>query len=132
MIGEIDRLNGALSECESREPEIRYVEKIVEVPANTATIVTNADTWIVTFATNSSSLTNEAKYILKQIGNDAIVDVFATASPDGSATFNQKLSDKRAATVADYLTKLGIKVNSWEGRGVNPVTGRAAIVKVLQ
>ena len=135
MIGEIDRLNGALAECESREPQVRVVEKIVEVqaPANTAAVVTTTnEKWIVTFATASSTLTNEAKYILDQVGNDAIVDVVATASPDGSADFNQKLSERRAATVADYLTKRGVKVNSWEGKGVDPKTGRAAIVKTLQ
>ena len=40
MIGEIDRLNGALAECESREPVTRVVEKIVEVkaPDNTAAV----------------------------------------------------------------------------------------------
>ena len=134
MIAEIDRLNGALAECESREPQVKVVEKIVEVkvPANTAAVVTNGEKWIVTFATASSTLTNEAKYILDQVGNDAIVDVVATASPDGSADFNQKLSERRAATVADYLTNRGVKVNSWEGKGVDPKTGRAAIVKTLQ
>ena len=134
MIAEIDRLNGALAECESREPQVKVVEKIVEVkvPANTAAVVTNGEKWIVTFATASSTLTNEAKYILDQVGNDAIVDVVATASPDGSADFNQKLSERRAAAVADYLTNRGVKVNSWEGKGVDPKTGRAAIVKTLQ
>ena len=132
MIAEIDRLNGALAECESREPQV--IEKIVEVkvPANTAAVVTNGEKWIVTFATASSTLTKEAKYILDQVGNDAIVDVVATASPDGSADFNQKLSERRAAAVADYLTNRGVKVNSWEGKGVDPKTGRSAIVKTLQ
>ena len=134
MIAEIDRLNGALAECESREPQVKVVEKIVEVqaPANIATVVTNGEQWVVTFATASSTLTKEAKYILDQVGNDAIVDVVATASPDGSADFNQKLSERRAAAVADYLTNRGVKVNSWEGKGVDPKTGRAAIVKTLQ
>jgi hypothetical protein len=134
MIAEIDRLNGALAECESREPQIRVVEKIVEVqaPANTATVVTNGEQWVVTFATASSTLTNEAKFILDQVGNDAIVDVVATASPDGSASFNQKLSEMRAARVKDYLENRGVKVNSAVGKGVDPKTGRAAIVKTLQ
>ena len=134
MIAEIDRLNGALAECESREPQVRVVEKIVEVqaPANTATVVTNGEQWVVTFATASSTLTNEAKFILDQVGNDAIVDVVATASPDGSASFNQKLSEMRAARVKDYLENRGVKVNSAVGKGVDPKTGRAAIVKTLQ
>ena len=84
------------------------------------------------FATASSSLTKEAEFVLNQIGNDIIVDVTATASPDGSAEFNQRLSEKRAAVVADYLTKRGVKVNSWAGKGVSVETGRSAIVKTLQ
>jgi hypothetical protein len=134
MIDEINRLNGALEECEKREPQVRIVEKIVEVPVtnDVATVKAGNESWVVSFATASSVLTNEAKFVLNQVGNDAIVDVIGTASPDGSAEFNQKLSEKRAATVADYLTKRGVKVNSWEGKGVDPESGRAAIVKTLQ
>lgn len=133
MISEIDRLNGALSECESREPQV--VERIVEVKVpvdNAATVKSGNEVWVVTFATGSSILTSEAKYILNSVGNDAIVDVIATASPDGSASFNQRLSEKRAAVVADYLNKRGVRINSAVGKGVNPETGRSAIVKTLQ
>lgn len=131
MIAEIDRLNGALAECESREPKV--IEKVVEVPVTNTVVVKDVnDVWFVTFATGSSTLSTEAKYILNQIGNDIIVDVIGTASPDGSAAFNQRLSEMRAAKVKDYLEKRGVKVNSAEGRGVNPETGRAAIVKTLQ
>lgn len=133
MIDEINRLNGALEECEKREPKV--IEKIVEVkvPATDAVAVKSGnDSWVVMFATASSSLTKEAEFVLNQIGNDIIVDVTATASPDGSAEFNQRLSEKRAAVVADYLTKRGVKVNSWAGKGVSVETGRSAIVKTLQ
>ena len=133
MIDEINRLNGALDECESREPKV--IEKVVTVnvaePA-TATVATTNDAWIVTFTTGSAVLSPEAQYILNQIGNDAIVDVTATASKEGTATFNKKLSEKRAKAVADYLTNRGVRVNSFEGKGVNPETGRSAIVKTLQ
>jgi hypothetical protein len=133
MIDEINRLNGALEECEKREPKV--IEKIVEVKVpveNTATVKAGNDTWVVTFATGSSWLTKEAQFILNQIGNDAIVDITATASPDGSAEFNQKLSESRAARVKDYLVNRGVKVNSCEGKGVNPETGKTAIVKTVQ
>lgn len=131
MIDEINRLNGALQECERRNATV--VEKIVEVKVpETATIVTDNESWVVTFAMGSATLTPEAKFILNQIGQNAIVDVTATASKEGSTEFNQKLSEKRAKTVADYLTNRGVKVNSWEGKGVNPETGRSAIVKPAQ
>lgn len=131
MINEIDRLNSVLAECEKREPKV--VEKIIikeAAPATDAVAVANDEVkWIVTFAENSSVLTPEAMYILNQIGNDAIVDIVATASMTGSDEYNQKLSEKRAAVVSDYLTNnRGVRVNSAVGKGKNAETGRVAIV----
>jgi hypothetical protein len=128
MISEIDRLNGALSECEKREPKVveRIVEKKVVVPTNTE--------WFVQFAQKSAELTAEAKATLDKIGENLVVDVIGTSSPEGDAKFNQSLSEKRAAVVADYLTKRGVKVNSWVGKGVQIglATNRLAIVTVAQ
>ena len=128
MISEIDRLNGALSECESREPKV--VERVVEVPAKVKVNVFGS--WTVQFAQKSAELTSEAKLILDNIGDDLIVDVIGTSSPEGNEEFNQRLSEKRAAVVADYLTKRGVKVNSWEGKGaqIGAATNRLAIIKV--
>jgi len=133
MNNEINYLRGKLDECEKREPKV--VEKIVEVktPTTDAVVVKNGNiSWVVTFATASSVLTNEAKFILKQVGDNAVVDVTATASPDGSREFNQRLSEKRAAVVADYLSKRGVKINSFAGMGVNAESGRSAVVKTVQ
>ena len=129
MIDEISRLNGALSECESREPQV--IEKIVEVPAETETaaVVTDCnESWIVSFAFDSFQLTDEAKFILNLIGQDSIVDVVATASTDGTPSYNQKLSEKRAEAVANYLTERGVRVNSWAGKGASDKAGKTAIV----
>lgn len=133
MANEINYLRGRLDECEKREPKV--VEKIAEVktPTTDAAVVKNGNnSWVVTFATASSVLTNEAKFILNQVGNDAVVDVTATASPDGSREFNQRLSEKRAEVVADYLSKRGVKVNSFAGKGVSAESGRSAVVKTAQ
>jgi outer membrane protein OmpA-like peptidoglycan-associated protein len=135
MISEIDRLNGALAECESREPKV--IEKIVvkEAPVKTddvAVATKNGEKWAVSFATASAKLSNEAKFVLDQIGNDAIVDVTATASPSGTKEFNQKLSERRAKAVADYLTNRGVKVNSAVGKGVDAKSGKTAVVSTLQ
>lgn len=133
MIGEIDRLNGALSECESREPKV--IEKVVEAPAQpeTATVAAvNGEKWIVAFANASAEITEEGAFILNQIGEDAIVDVVATASPIGTEAFNQKLSEERAEAVADFLTNRGVKVNSAVGKGIDPVSGRTAVVTMAQ
>ncbi len=133
MISEIDRLNGALSECESREPKV--IEKIVEVPAQAETAIVataNGEKWVVAFANASSEITPEGAFVLNQIGNDAIVDVVATASPIGTEAFNQKLSEERAKAVADFLTNRGVKVNSAVGKGIDPVSGRTAVVTMAQ
>ena len=132
MCDEISRLNGALDECEKREPKV--VEKIVvkEVPAATTNAqegTTNENnTWYVPFTKGSAEIGVEGAFILNQIGQDLVVDVTATASPEGTAKFNQKLSEKRAKSVADFLTKRGIKVNSAKGLGVDKEKGRTAIV----
>ena len=137
MLDEINRLNGALAECESREPKV--IEKVIvkEAPAKTAEVAVavadkNGEKWVVSFATASAKLSNEAKFVLDQIGNDAIVDVIATASPSGTKEFNQKLSERRAKAVADYLTNRGVKVNSAVGKGVDAKSGKTAIVSTLQ
>lgn len=132
MIGEIDRLNDELAKKPAEVEVIKYVEKEVQAKTNEVAVATNGDTWIVAFTLGSAALTSEAKYILDQIGNDAIVDVTATASKEGTAAFNQKLSEKRAKAVADYLTNRGVKVNSAVGKGVDTVKGKTAVVTTLQ
>lgn len=128
MNNEINYLHGKLDECEKREPKLveRIVEKKVTVPTNTE--------WFVQFAQKSAELTAEAKETLDKIGENLVVDVIGTSSPEGDAEFNQRLSEKRAAVVADYLTKRGVKVNSWAGKGVQIglATNRLAIVTVAQ
>ena len=128
MNNEINCLRGKLDECEKREPKLveRIVEKKVAVPTNTE--------WFVQFAQKSAELTAEAKATLDKIGENLVVDVIGTSSPEGDAEFNQRLSEKRAAVVADYLTKRGVKVNSCAGKGVynGLATNRLAIVTVAQ
>jgi outer membrane protein OmpA-like peptidoglycan-associated protein len=136
---EINYLKGAnaqlekdLDACLNREPQV--VEKIVTKTVEKEKVVEEptAMEWIVQFPQSGSFLTDEAKAILNQIGEDTIVDVVGTASPEGNKAVNQRLSEKRAAVVADYLTKRGVKVNSWCGKGVQigEATNRLAIVTV--
>ena len=133
MIGEINRLNGALEECEKRGPVEKtvekIVEKIVEVPATVPTVSVNA--WTVTFDTNSAVLTNEAKSVLSEIGENTIVDIVASANKYGTEGYNKVLSQKRADAVAKFLTERGIKVNSADGIGVSE-KGRLATIVTVQ
>lgn len=130
MMNEIARLNGLLDECRANNSQKPVeVEKVVEKTV----IINNTDTkWVVPFAFASDELSDEAKFILNQIGNDLIVDVVATASPEGTEEFNKKLSERRAKNVAEYLTNRGVRVNSAVGKGVDKVTGKAAIVKPMK
>lgn len=115
-----------------KKPKELVREIVREVPAtNAAAAVENAKTYVL-FAKNSSALTNEAKQTLDAV-NAQFVKIVATASPEGTKEYNKQLSEKRAAVVADYLTKKGIKVSSYEGLGsTGEASNRIAIVTVEQ
>ena len=70
--------------------------------------------YLVFFDFNKATLTPEAIDVLKQAASDATsgkavaVEVTGHTDTSGSASYNQKLSAKRAAAVKAELTKLGI------------------------
>lgn len=130
MLSEISRLNDELA----KKPTEVIVEKVVyqDVPvtAAAAPVVEQAPVFIF-FAQNSSVLTDEAKEKLDKV--DGVVEIVASASIEGGKEYNQRLSEKRAAVVADYLTKRNIDVKSFDGIGApNKESGRIAIVKIVQ
>lgn len=127
MIGEIDRLNEELAKKPKEIEVIKYVEVVKTDTVKTAGVQIKGNTAYVMFAQGSSQLTDEAKDVLNGIAGT--VTVKATASPEGAPAYNQRLSEKRAAVVADYLTKNGVKVASYEGLGVQgKASNRVAIV----
>lgn len=135
ILNEISYLQGKLNECEKREPKVieKIVEKTVVQPGKPVTnnaVARDRNTWVVTFETGSSRLSIEDFFILNQIERGATVDIVATASPEGTAEFNQKLSEDRAKAVADHLSNRGVKINSAVGKGVDAVSGRSATVTV--
>lgn len=107
------------------------VKEIIE--KNTTTIINNGE-WVVQFAQGSSELTDEAKAILNDIGDNLIVDVVGIASPEGSVERNAALSKERAENVAEYLDNRGVKVRNIQGKGVmiGNSTNRLAIITVAQ
>lgn len=127
MLGEIDRLNAELAKKPNEV--VREVVKTVEVPVtNTVATVSNASSFVF-FAQNSSVLTDDAKAVLDNV--TGTVDVVGYASPEGTREYNQALSERRAAVVADYLIKRGVTVNSNTGAGVNgDASGRVAVITV--
>lgn len=131
MIGEIDRLNGALSECESRQPVEKTVVK--EVPVTAAVETASEDKiveYIVMFAKNSYELTSEAKNVLDNVSTSKSVSIVGLASPEGTEEYNLELSQKRADAVADYLKNRGLTVSSAIGKGVlyGESTNRIAVI----
>lgn len=124
---EIDRLNEYINELESRpvansEPMLA-TEKVVEKE------VFVQSTYIVQFAKNSAELSDEAKSELDKV--HGVVDIIASASPEGTKEYNQKLSERRAEVVADYLKQKGVTINSAKGIGAMYTTSnRIAIVTI--
>lgn len=135
MIDEINRLNGALAECESREP--RVIEKIVtaETPDMQQTdAVDNVTDTYVFFAYDSAELDNRAKEELNKLGENGIYDILAFASNEGGTEYNIVLSQRRADAVKAYLENRGCKINSAVGKGVafGLTTGRVAVVTPMR
>ena len=130
MIGEISRLNDELA----KKPTEVVVDKVVYQEAPVTAAVETAPVYApvyVFFAQNSSVLTDEAKDALDKV--EGVVEIIASASIEGSKEYNQRLSEKRAAVVADYLTKRNIDVKSYEGIGAkNNASARIAIVKIVE
>jgi outer membrane protein OmpA-like peptidoglycan-associated protein len=115
----------------ARKPQV--VEKIIQVPMPVTAAVekdNQENTWIVRFAFDSSELTNDAKTILDGIGQNAIVDIVAEATNEGSKNYNKKLSQKRADVVKNYLENRGLRVNSAVGVGASKTGSRIAVVKI--
>ena len=120
---EINRLNGELSK-KPREV-VREVVREEKVP-----VFMNNEV-VVFFAKGSAELTQEAKDVLNKV--QGTVNIYGFASPEGSASVNERLANRRAQVVADYLVNLpnNIKINACEGKGVQGETsGRVTIVSV--
>ena len=123
----IESLNKQLAEKPTE------IIKNVEVPTTNAINTSNASCskWYVLFAKNSAKITSEGQKVLDSVGDNLIVDIEATASPEGSEDYNKQLSVQRAKNVAEYLTKRGVKVRNTVGKGVvGEASNRIAIVTV--
>lgn len=120
---DVDKLNAEINDLRARQPEVveKIVEKVVTKEVKTQT------TYVVAFDYGKAELDQAGRDVLNAIPTDAVVDVQGEASYPGSKNFNQKLSERRATVVSDYLTNRGIKVAGCNGIGE---TGHQ-IVKVV-
>ena len=126
---EIDALNARIKELDSRQVAVKEVIKNVPATNSTASINVVEKTYIVTFAKSKADLTNAAKANLDKITGTVVIE--ASASPEGTTKFNQKLSEDRANAVKSYLESRGVKVTKATGLGVvGNESNRIAIVTV--
>ena len=126
---EIDALNARIKELDSRQVAVKEVIKNVPATNSTANVNAVEKTYIVTFAKSKADLTNAAKANLDKITGTVVIE--ASASPEGTTKFNQKLSEDRANAVKSYLESRGVKVTKATGLGVvGNESNRIAIVTV--
>ena len=125
---EFDAMNDEINRLRSQEPEVVYVDKIVEK----VVYQKGNDNLVVYFAKGSDKLEGDATKVLDLVKPGATVELVGKASPEGSEQFNQDLSERRAMVVADYLIKKGVKVASVKGIGASEgaLSPRVVIVTV--
>lgn len=129
---EVDALNSQINDLRdqlAQKPKEVIKEVVKEAPAPEEVRVENLV--FVTFAQGKSVLTKEAKKALDSVVAGKHVQIAGTASPEGSAEVNQKLSQARANVVAEYLKTRGVNVDEATGKGVQGTTSnRLAVVYV--
>ncbi len=129
---EIDGLNSQINDLRNelaKKPKEVVKEVVKNVPSTKEVKVENLV--FVTFAQGKTALTKEAKKALDAIKSGKHVEIVGTASPEGSKEINQKISQARADSVAEYLKSKGVIVDEANGKGVQGTTSnRLAVVYV--
>jgi outer membrane protein OmpA-like peptidoglycan-associated protein len=120
---DVDKLNAEINDHRARQPEV--IERIVEKVVTKEVGVQNV--YVVAFDYGKADLDQTGRDVLNAIPTDIVVDVQGEASNPGTKEYNQKLSERRASAVADYLTNRGVKVADCKGAGA---TGHQ-IVKIV-
>lgn len=115
MAAELVRLNEELTKKPTEV--VREVVKEVPVTNTVKEVVNTGAPFVVSFAQGSYAITDTAKAVLDKFEKGATVAIDATASPEGSNSFNLELSKKRANAVAEYLKARGVNVESANGLG---------------
>lgn len=133
---DVGALNAQINELQAQNKALKnkpakVIEKIkiVEKPAPAATVEKVVTKYVVFFSRDSYELSDLAKKTLDAITTKGSVDILGAADEVGKEAYNQKLSEKRAQTVADYLTKKGLKVDKVTATGeTGEVVARVVIV----
>lgn len=126
---DVDKLNAEINDLRARQPETvtKVVEKVVTKEVAVKTVY--QPVYVVAFDFSKAKLDQAARDVLDAIPTDAVVDVQGEASYPGAKEFNQKLSERRASVVTEYLTKRGVKVANSNGVGA---TGHQIVTVVVK
>ena len=126
---DVDKLNAEINDLRARQPETvtKVVEKVVTKEVAVKTVY--QPVYVVAFDFSKAKLDQAARDVLDAIPTDAVVDVQGEASYPGAKAFNQKLSERRASVVTEYLTKRGVKVANSNGVGA---TGHQIVTVVVK
>ena len=126
---DVDKLNAEINDLRARQPETvtKVVEKVVTKEVAVKTVY--QPVYVVAFDFSKAELDQAARDVLDAIPADAVVDVQGEASYPGAKKFNQKLSERRASVVTEYLTKRGVKVANSNGVGA---TGHQIVTVVVK
>ena len=126
---ELMRLNGIINDLRAQlAQQPKEVVREVQLPGQ---VVRAENLVLVTFAQGKSLLTEDAMEALNAVKPGLHVQIIGTASPEGGADLNQRLSQARADAVAAYLRDRGVIVDEAIGHGVQGNTSnRLAIVYV--
>ena len=128
---EVDRLNSLIKNHKC--PEVKEPVKIKEVTAAPVSVFFNINKSKIA---SRKDLQNVKDLVAAAEGKKFVVTGYAD-SKTGSAAYNQKLSEKRAQTVADELVKMGVDRNNIEvvaAGGVDSLTpisyNRRAVIAI--
>ena len=126
---DVDKLNAEINDLRARQPETvtKVVEKVVTKEVAVKTVY--QPVYVVAFDFAKDKLDQAGCDVLNSIPTDAVVDVQGEASYPGAKKFNQKLSERRASVVTEYLTKRGVKVANSNGVGA---TGHQIVTVVVK
>ena len=126
---DVDKLNAEINDLRARQPETvtKVVEKVVTKEVAVKTVY--QPVYVVAFDFAKDKLDQAGRNVLDAIPADAVVDVQGEASYPGAKEFNQKLSERRASVVTEYLTKRGVKVANSNGVGA---TGHQIVTVVVK
>ena len=122
---DVDKLNAEINDLRARQPET--ITKVVTKEVAVKTVY--QPVYVVAFDFAKDKLDQAGRDVLDAIPADAVVDVQGEASYPGTKEFNQKLSERRASVVTEYLTKRGVKVANSNGVGA---TGHQIVTVVVK